>query len=181
MKSKQIPHLTEPFIFIQRYLSRGIHVLSAGATEQQIRKVEKDMGLSFPPAFRQWVALTNGAELFNGAIQFWPLSILKEQNERMRGGWYGNNHLFFATSGRDELFIKRRKAPGADWYFFDLQDNNANNAPVHYFYLTPTEIGIACSSFLDWLKLLCEQRGLGVASMAQPIGAADAGTSSQRG
>jgi len=140
-------------------LAAGSHALPAGASAEAMASAEKQLGTKLPGRFREFVALSDGAVLFNGAVCFWAVHQLAEKNARIRGAWFDARHLFFAEPSTVEGHTGGDQDP--DWYFFDCSAG-ADDPAVRYMFLTPTIIGEAAPSFTRWLELICERRGGGV-------------------
>ncbi len=72
------------------------HIFPPGASLNQIKTLEDNLGNSLPNDFRNFLLLTNGAQLFNKTIRFFPVSKFIDKNKMIKGNWFNSNHIFFA-------------------------------------------------------------------------------------
>jgi SMI1/KNR4 family protein SUKH-1 len=135
---------------LAKALQNGDHELPPGVDLSQITQAESILKSQFPSDFKEFLFSTDGAELWDGAIRFWPISKLPTRNQEIRKGWFDEKALFFAESD------------WPDFYFFDLSRKQRNHFPVKYFVGEPCTIAEAALDFTSWLKLLCDQQGHGV-------------------
>jgi len=131
------------FTFLVDKFQNGKHILPPGSSPFKIKETERRLKFRFSQEYRQFMLLTDGAKIFK-RIRFWRVSDLFVRNQKMHGGWFDENNLFFAETEYPDYF-----------YF------NINKSAVNYFNGEPCEIGEAAPSFTAWLQLICKQKGFG--------------------
>ena len=146
-----------PFLEEVARYKDGVHPLNVGANKQQVRRLERELGVSLPKRYKEFLMIHNGGELFAvpAGTNLCQIYIPEEGPRRPGIGYL------------EDSFNKNRKWPGmldsyliiadtsyGDCICMDLSTSDGVEASIINWNHELGEVDLSWNRLIDWL--MCE-------------------------
>ena len=128
-------------------LTRGLD-LNPGASENLLKKVELQLGVSLPPEYVDFVKYSNGAEGIigeNSYLVLWPMEEIDLLNEAYAVSEFAPGLLLFGSDG------------GGAGYAFDTRSETMPIVEVPFIGMNLDNTKLCGQTFIEFLKYLHSQ------------------------
>lgn len=113
--------------------------LYSAVDDNDINKVEAEMDLKFPKAFRELLKLTNGFETEEGVVIF-GTDIISERNQTYEVSEYAQGYLAVGSNG------------GGKFYLMSANENSTELLQVDAGVMNPEFASLVSDDFLKWIN-----------------------------